>query len=721
MGNCNTLLISFCIVAILFVLFSHLAQPASAIAYDLPAKIHVVGNITDGKQEYRIGIMAPDFNNFTVAGLNLNSSLVTLEMTIKKWQPQLLPGYYFKLVSFNTECDFAKHSMAAARMYIEYKIHAFFGPMCISMLSWTATVAREVDVPVITVGVPYRMQNPIKDFSSLMPPFNYEKTPENAKNGLLPDFAATVNQTLMRYDWASTFALIFLRDYVANVKMRDNLFQNTISALDNGYDKIVGKSKSLEPFKVLLATETLENGTKRLKRFDNNTITFHSWTRVLVVSMEPKFFRQFMWNLFHDLKFPIEQYAILFLDIYYPIADSDWIQPWRDINLQLNHERNQRMKYFFRHVLYFRMQPVISGPEKLEPLKEEYNAACERSSFTGCELPPQAEHLQFAAATSDGLRLFMQAMNQSLEKHKDPLKLPLRMTEFMEYIAGKTFPETESSYASNTFDYYGKRVTPLNLWRMFDLESGNFSIHVTFKEDGTNETFSSGIPWIDGQVPKTPPDCGYENEKCKEPDRLKYLVTFVTLGSCIFVIVVLVVGFFIYRKVKLEEELNKMIWKIKHDELDFSEWKTSMSGTAGNEITSAQTKSPPNFSSIYQKNLQNHLKKVSTVSSMHSSHKSSLGSANASAVGGQLHAGSGRFSVVTPSGSRSPSIFAIRRTSQNQSPMALGPKNSVVAGTAFENSFSFTRPEPRYVFARFKKMKVRNQIYYYFCNDVSPI
>ena len=552
-------------------------------------------------------------------------------MTIKKWQPIYLPNHFFKLVYLDTDCDFNKHSMSAARMYFDFSIQGLFGPMCPTLLSWTYKVCENYDLPMTTVGVAYGGNINPKGYVSLMPQFLYDK---HGSNGKLPDFAYAINQTLMHFDWDPNFALIYLST------RPDNFYRTIILAFSSGYNFLTRRSGGLDQSKVELFTEALPNGAHVLKKFDNTTTSFQSWTRVIVVSMEAIHFRDMMWKLFHDLKLPIEEYVILCLDNYHPLAGSDWIQPWRDVTLPLNHEKNQILKHFFRHVLYFRMQPVISGAEKLETVRAEYSKACEQSDFSGCELPPLAEHLQFPAATSDGLRLFMQAMNFSIETRSTWLrtgdeKLPIHMGDFRQFIADKTFAEDKLSYSSSTYDNYGKRVTLMNVWRMWDTESGNFSVHVTYKLNGTNETFAPGVPWISGQVPKTPPDCGYENEKCREPDRLKYIITFSSLACCLFVIVIMVLGFFVYRKVKLEEELMKMIWKIKHDELDFSEWKPSVASPE------SQLKHHSN-TFLYQKN--SNMKKISAVSSaIHASHKSSVGSAaNLAGSAGQSHLGIGR-------------------------------------------------------------------------------
>ena len=471
--------------------------------------------------------------------------------------------------------------------------------------------------------------------------------------------------------------------------------------------------ESIDAYQVALISDKYENGSVYLKHLDLKGVGFRSWTRVLVISMHPRLFRDFMWNLFHDLKLPIEEYAILFLDVHYPMNSEDWLQPWRDRKLPSEHEKNKLMKHFFRHVLIYRPQAVLTDRDTLHAISRSYNDACEASEYPFCQLPNTPEQMQFVSATSDGIKLFMQAMNKSIEQGRDLATDPFLMADFVDYIAGKTFLKENNFTSTAMFNDRGERVSKIHLWRMLDTETGNFSIHVIFNEDGTNKTFLPGVKWISGSAPLNPPVCGYDNDKCKKPETLKYLVTFVSLGVSIFLIITLILGFIIYRKVKLEEELMKMIWKIKHDELDFTEWKSSFTPSLGHQVVNSVDSKTQSNASTYQKHLQNHVKTVPANSSINfSSVRESLNGSNNNnlSVNGPVPNGNGgKVSVVATSRKTSSSIFAVRRTSNNQGPMGLSNKErmSVVAGTPYESAFTSNRPEPQYVFPRYKKMKVR--------------
>ena len=144
-------------LTLLVLLAAHLCVTAAAFGNNPAANLIRVGESGRGKREYRLGVLAPaivrkEGNEFS--GLNLNATLVALQMSIEKWLPSILPDYYFSLVYQDTECDFQKHSMSPVYLYSDFNVHGFFGPMCVTIVSWTTQVAKLHDLPVMTVGSP---------------------------------------------------------------------------------------------------------------------------------------------------------------------------------------------------------------------------------------------------------------------------------------------------------------------------------------------------------------------------------------------------------------------------------------------------------------------------------------------------------------------------------------------------------------------------------------
>ena len=326
-----------------------------------------------------------------------------------------------------------------------------------------------------------------------MPQFNYD-----VQNQRSPDYFFTVNQTFAHFGWDFPLAAIYIKD-----DPRDDVFKQTIWSFVWSWKG--SAQEDISRYQFDLQCEKHENGSVFLKHLDSHSVGFRNWTRSLVVSMHPRLFRELMWNLFHELELPIEEYAILFLDAQYPMSDEDWVQSWRDRSVSLDHERNRLMKHFFRHVLILRPQTVLTDENSLKEINEEYNEACAETGYSYCQLPNSAEHMQFVSATSDGVKLFMQAINNTLEGGRSFESSPLTHSEFVEFIAGKTFSQKDNFTSTVKFNDLGERVAKINLWRMLDSETGNFSVHVTFNEDGTNTTFAPGISWISGSAPKTPP------------------------------------------------------------------------------------------------------------------------------------------------------------------------------------------------------------------------
>lgn len=73
------------------------------------------------------------------------------------------------------------------------------------------------------------------------------------------------------------------------------------------------------------------------------------------------------------------------------------------------------------------------------------------------------------------------------------------------------------------------------------------------------------IDWSDGVKPEDEPSCGFLNEKCpKDDSQITSLVVAGTLAVTLFCALVVTVS--IYRKWKIEQEIEGLLWKIDpHD------------------------------------------------------------------------------------------------------------------------------------------------------------
>ena len=301
-----------------------------------------------------------------------------------------------------------------------------------------------------------------------------------------PDMFYAVNQTFAYFGWKMDIATVYRNDHSSN--KRDDLNLATIWSFVHDWKLVV--ETGVEAYQVGLPHVIEKNLTERLGPLDEQNLAFSTWTRVLVVGLQPEFLRQFLYTVFVEKKFNIEEYVIMYLDNNYMIGGNIENQPWRDPNLSENHPVNQKLKTIFRHVLIFRQENLFAGDvARYESLRDEFAAACKASTFANCSLPEKPAHLQYVAATHDGIKLLMEAMNQSVTKDlKNGSELNM-YGQLFPYVKKKTFHDPKFATNANvTFNAFGQRVGRMNVLRMEDLNSGNFTVHITYNVDGSNTT-----------------------------------------------------------------------------------------------------------------------------------------------------------------------------------------------------------------------------------------
>lgn len=74
------------------------------------------------------------------------------------------------------------------------------------------------------------------------------------------------------------------------------------------------------------------------------------------------------------------------------------------------------------------------------------------------------------------------------------------------------------------------------------------------------------IDWPDNVKPEDEPSCGFNNEKCpKDESQITSLVVAGTLAVTLFCALVVTIS--IYRKWKIEQEIEGLLWKIDPNEI----------------------------------------------------------------------------------------------------------------------------------------------------------
>jgi hypothetical protein len=72
------------------------------------------------------------------------------------------------------------------------------------------------------------------------------------------------------------------------------------------------------------------------------------------------------------------------------------------------------------------------------------------------------------------------------------------------------------------------------------------------------------------RAPADSPKCGFKNERCARGSTIsRSMITAALLG--LILIIVLVVAASLYRKWKIEQEIEGLLWKIDKDDLQFQQ------------------------------------------------------------------------------------------------------------------------------------------------------
>ncbi|XP_062586842.1 atrial natriuretic peptide receptor 1-like, partial [Saccostrea cucullata] len=116
-------------------------------------------------------------------------------------------------------------------------------------------------------------------------------------------------------------------------------------------------------------------------------------------------------------------------------------------------------------------------------------------------------------------------------------------------------------------DALGDRIADFDIFHMQDTESRNFTLIGTFR--GATQKYVKNpmveINWPYG-IPPDVPRCGFRNDKCivqAPPD----VINPVSLSFAVFLVISAIVGYIIFRKIRLDAELEKKVFIVKYDEL----------------------------------------------------------------------------------------------------------------------------------------------------------
>ncbi|XP_004619297.1 atrial natriuretic peptide receptor 1 [Sorex araneus] len=214
------------------------------------------------------------------------------------------------------------------------------------------------------------------------------------------------------------------------------------------------------------------------------------------------------------------------------------------------------------------------NPEYLEFLSQLKHLALEQFNFTVQDGLVNT----IPAAFHDGLLLFGQAVAETLAEGgtvTDGEGITQRMwNRSFQGVTGHL-----------RIDSNGDRETDFSLWDM-EPESGAFWVVLNYNGTSKELVAESGrkLNWPLGHPPPDVPKCGFDNEDpaCNR-DHFSTLEVLALVGS-LSLFCILIISFFIYRKMQLEKELASELWRVRWEDVQPSSLERHLR-SAGSRLT----------------------------------------------------------------------------------------------------------------------------------------
>ncbi|XP_068778711.1 atrial natriuretic peptide receptor 1 isoform X1 [Struthio camelus] len=183
-----------------------------------------------------------------------------------------------------------------------------------------------------------------------------------------------------------------------------------------------------------------------------------------------------------------------------------------------------------------------------------------------------------AAAFHDGVLLYAQAVNETLERGGSITNA----TAITRQMWNRTF------YGVTGFlkiDENGDRESDYSLWDM-DPARGDFQIVANY--NGTTKKIhmvpGREILWPGHVVPPDVPPCGFDNSNplCRKANLSTLEI--LSLVVSLILLAITVTSFFIYRKLQLEKELAAELWRVRWEDVQMSSLEKHLR-SAGSKLT----------------------------------------------------------------------------------------------------------------------------------------
>uniref|UniRef100_A0A6Q2Y6C9 Guanylate cyclase n=1 Tax=Esox lucius TaxID=8010 RepID=A0A6Q2Y6C9_ESOLU len=441
--------------------------------------------------------------------------------------PTLLPNHQLVYLFENSEnkqgiCSESIAPLMAVDLKFAHNPWAFIGPGCVYTSSPVGLFTTHWDIPMVTAGAPAVGFNGINLYPSIT-----NTGPTHKKLGT---FGLHICK---HFGWQEQLLLMFSDNktddrpcYFAIEGLYTELKSNNITTMDLVFEENVVPVN-----------------------YSDLLHTISQSGRVVFVCCSQHIFRQLMVN-FKQAGLPQEEFVFFYIDLFGQSLDSQNAQPWArgDQNdpiakeaFQVSVSSSHSSSHYLGNnpLLYFHL--IHTGPKALLLMNI------------------------ISGGFYDGLMLYSHALNETMTTSEDrPVGKNVTRRMWNRTYNGVT--------GLVQIDENGDRETDFALWDMTETDTSNFQIVQVFNGSQKKLMAVSGkrIHWPGGSAPLDVPVCGFKKDNPACLARTITILQMVTIVVFFIIIIILTISVFIYRKLKLEEELVAQLWRISWEDIQMS-------------------------------------------------------------------------------------------------------------------------------------------------------
>ncbi|XP_018620329.2 atrial natriuretic peptide receptor 1 isoform X1 [Scleropages formosus] len=460
--------------------------------------------------------------------------------------PALLPGYHVRYVfeSSENEAGICSESIApliAVDLKFNHNPWAFIGPGCDYTSSPVGFFTSHWGLPMITAGAPAIGFYGTNAYTSIT-----NTGPTHRKLG---EFVLHMHRF---FGWHQQALLMF-----SDNKIDDRPCYFAVEGLYSGLhsynittEDLVFNEETQPIVYAMFLQEIKQKG------------------RVVYVCCSRNTFRQLLVQ-FYKSGMPREEYVFFYIDVFGRSLDTIPAKPWArgDTDDMIAKAAFQNVK-----ILTYR-----------EPQNPEYkgfvsNLKADAKRLFNFTVEDSLMNL-ISGGFYDGIMLYAHALNET-------------MAEVQGIPAGNTVTKRmwNRTYQGVTgliqIDENGDREIDFALWDMTDTETGTFQIVYVY--NGTQKQMvpvpGMALQWPGGSVPPDVPVCGFKNDHPACIARTISMHQMVFIVVCFVIVIIITISVFIYRKLKLENELAAQLWRIFWEDIQMSNLEKVLR-SAGSKLT----------------------------------------------------------------------------------------------------------------------------------------